>query len=100
MFKDFYESNDSVGGGVNSIDDFMSNADAALFAVKDIIDNPVNPFTQQPLTAQKENGLTIATPYIRNYRQHGKYEYRIKSNQWLHVKDNIFDPANWSAINK
>jgi len=93
MFKDFYERNDS---GINMVNDLMSNADAALFAVNGIIDNKVNPFTQQSLIAQKKNGLTITTSSGRGGRQHGKNNYRINSNQWLHVQDSIFLESNWS----
>ena len=91
LFKDF---NARGEGSININMDLMTNADAALLAVKDIINNPVNPFTQQPLLPQKENGLDIAT--VRNMQSHGKYLYRVKPSEWLHVKDNIFVESNWS----
>jgi YidC/Oxa1 family membrane protein insertase len=99
MFKDFYKHNDSdiinKRGGYNIANDFMSNADACLFTVQDLIDNPVNPFTNQPLATQKDKGLLITT--LRNLSKHNKYEYNINPNQWLHVRDNIFIESNWSA---
>ena len=91
LFKDFNVRERKMN--VNT--DFMANADAALLAVKDIFNNPKNPFTGQSLLPQKENGLDIVT--VTNLKSHGKNEYKIKSNQWLHVKDNIFIESNWSV---
>jgi hypothetical protein len=92
FIKDFYEKGDM------HIDyEFMTNADAALFAVKDVIENPVNPFTKKRLLPQKENGASIATIDALWSRNHYKFRYNINSNQWLHVKDNIFVESNWST---
>jgi len=95
LFKDFNKK-----GEINIDNKLMSNADAPLFAVKDIIKKPINLFTGLPLVSQKENGLTITTVRAFGSRTHGKYEYKINSDQWLHVKDNIFDPNNWEKAVK
>jgi len=95
FFKDFDEH-----GKIKINNELMSNADAALLAVKDIIEKPVNPFTGLTLISQKENGLTVTTIKAFGSRDHKKYEYKINSDQWLHVKDNIFDPNNWEKVGK
>ena len=80
---------------------FMTNADVPVLAAKNIISNPVNPFTKNPLTMDpKKNGVTITTNNVFMPYQHGKYQFRITDDQWVSVHDNIFDPANWSQGKK
>jgi hypothetical protein len=88
--KDF-----DAGGGFVTDKKFMTTADVPLMAIDGIIDNPVNPFTNIPLQRGKENGATITSSSIWDPTQHGKYTFKIKKDEWLHVKDNIFDPNNW-----
>jgi len=92
MIKDFNAEN------VLSVDEtFMTNADTPLLILENIIDNPVNPFTHVPLESDKAQGINIVTIGALSSHDHSKYQYRIGKNQWLYVKDNIFDPANWRA---
>jgi YidC/Oxa1 family membrane protein insertase len=82
-------------GGMNSIsmdNSFMTNADAPLLALQDIVDNPVNPFTSRRMQPDKEGGVKIAT--VR--REANEYTYNIEDNEWLSVRDNMFEPSNWS----
>ena len=94
MVKDF-----DAQGALSIDNSFMTNADAPLFALQGIIDQPLNPFTRAPLKSGKEQGVDIVTIDAVSSHQHTKYQYRVRKNQWLHVKDNIFDAANWSAPN-
>ncbi|GHV79753.1 membrane protein [Spirochaetia bacterium] len=90
MVKDF----DAKDGDALSVDDsFMTNADAALFAARGIAAE--NPFTGKTLEPVKENGVTITTIGALSTYRHSKYGYTISNDQWLHVHDTIFDPANW-----
>jgi hypothetical protein len=77
---------------------FMSNADVPLLALNGIIKDPVNPFTLKPLSHNKKDGLTITTSKIRTPGRHFSTRFRIRQNEWLHVHDNIFEPANWAKI--
>jgi hypothetical protein len=77
---------------------FMTNADTIFFALKDIVEDLVNPFTNQPLRARKSGGVNIATIGALSSYQHTKYKYNIGKDQWLHVSGNIFDPANWKKV--
>jgi YidC/Oxa1 family membrane protein insertase len=115
MVKDFYAQYDEGAGEVKhdeletgegkiagpEIDNsFMTNADAVLFALKDIVKDPVNPFTRQPLQSRKADGVNLVTISPLSSYRHTKYQYNIGKDQWLHVHDNIFDPANWEKVNK
>jgi len=92
MVKDF-----NAQGDLTVDDSFMTNADAPLLALEKIIENPVNPFTRIPLQSDKAQGIYIVTIGALGSRDHSKYQYRIGKNQWLYVKDNIFDPSNWNT---
>ncbi|GMO53357.1 MAG: YidC/Oxa1 family membrane protein insertase [Treponemataceae bacterium] len=95
MVKDF-DSNTSF----ESSPVFMTNADAALFALQDIVANPVNPFTGVPLQSDKARGIDIATIGALSTYRHSQFKYTIADDQWLHVRDDIFKPENWSAVFK
>jgi arylsulfatase A-like enzyme len=74
---------------------FMTNADAALFAARGIAEK--NPFTGKALEPDKADGIDITTIGALSTYRHSKYGYNIGADQWLHVHDSIFDPANWST---
>ena len=83
LFKDFY-SDDDLSYNYN----FMTHADVPLLAMKGIIYTPVNPFSGNPVIAEKSSGIDIATT--------GSIQFKINKDQWLHVKENIFIPSNWN----
>jgi len=66
---------------------FMTNGDVPIFAMKDLIDNPRNPFSGLPIKPEKENGIFIATS--------NQLQFKITSDQWLFVQNDIFKPENW-----
>jgi YidC/Oxa1 family membrane protein insertase len=104
MVKDFYpessHENNELTGELRIDNSFMTNADTVFFALKEIVDNPVNPFTYQPLRTYKTDGANIVTINALSSYRHTKYKYNIGKHQWLHVRENIFDPANWEKIEK
>jgi membrane protein insertase Oxa1/YidC/SpoIIIJ len=76
--------------------DFMTNADVPALALSELLDNPVNPFTGNPITTKiKDDGIFITTCHIFMANAHGKYRFSIKSNEWLYLKDSIFESSNW-----
>jgi YidC/Oxa1 family membrane protein insertase len=95
MIKDF-----NAHGGLSESDTFMTNADVPLLALAGLVDNPVNPYTAVQLQSDKDNGVMITTIDALSSYRHLKNTFNIGSNQWLHVNDNIFDPANWKTMNK
>ena len=78
----------------------MTNADVPLLALEGLVKNPVNPWTGKILQSDKSNGVCITTSHLWRTSSHFKNQYNIKPEQWLYVHDNIFDPANWSAVRK
>ena len=102
MFKDFNQTKTEL-----TIDrtTFMTNADTPLLLLngnsskaEKLIQNPVNPFTGKPLAAEKENGALICTSdrmFMPNHSS-SSYVFTVKDNQWIRVKDNIFDSSNWN----
>jgi arylsulfatase A-like enzyme len=90
MVKDF-----NAEGTPKNSDNFMTNGDVPVLALKDIIESPVNPFTKIHLQSDKDDGIVITTIGAVSTYRHNKNTYNISKNQWLYVKDNIFDPENW-----
>jgi hypothetical protein len=87
--------------GALLIDDiFMTNADVPLIALKDIVENPVNPWTGEKIISNKENGIVLTTSQLWQVDNHPKYWYDIKPDEWLHVHTNIYDPENWTQVRK
>jgi arylsulfatase A-like enzyme len=87
LVKDFNER-----GNLVTDTTFMTHGDVPVIAMEGIIDNPQNPFSGKHIKSDKENGIFITTT--------SSLEFTIKNDQWLHVHDNIFDPANWKKVKK
>jgi len=66
-------------------DEFMTNADVPTIATKDVIDDPVNPFT----------GIEI-----NNDEKYAHEQYIIASNDWIVSRNdgNTFNPARWYSV--
>jgi hypothetical protein len=81
---------------------FMTNADVPVLAVQGGIMNPPseNPFTGNPLVTAKEEGVTIATTHLWQIRKHARTTFTIKPDEWLHVRDDIFNVNNWSRVKR
>jgi len=91
LVKDFNQH-----GNLAFNNDFMTNADVPSITLRDLLENPVNPFTGNPITMEaKNNGIFITTCHIPMANAHGKYRFSIKKDEWLYLKDSIFESANW-----
>lgn len=77
---------------------FMTTADVPFLAAADIIENPVNPFSGQPIsTDEKKEGINFHVTHRFTPDVHKKNTFIIDDEVW-HVKDNIFDPENWRQV--
>jgi arylsulfatase A-like enzyme len=94
MIKDF-----NTHGALKTDNNFMTNADVPCLAVKDIVDNPTNPFTGKPLETDKKLGVYATTNHLFFAWEHGKYVFKIKPAQWFSVHDNIMQSKNWTKVN-
>lgn len=93
LYKDFY-SNDDLKTDMT----FMSNADVPTLALDGIVENPINPFTGNPVNSDtKLDGVYISTEHLY-MAEHSKSEYifTVPDDSWYHVKDNIFVDSNWT----
>ena len=77
---------------------FMSNADVPTLTFKDIVNNPVNPFTGKIVTNEaKKDGVYITSSDIfMPHHNNNEYYFNIKDDEWFNVKDNIFIDSNWT----
>jgi YidC/Oxa1 family membrane protein insertase len=75
---------------------FMTSADVPTIVTKDIIEDPVDPFTSKPFYIDKDTGIIIPTTTWMRLLGHGGYKYNFKDNEWLKVKENVFKRENWS----
>ena len=94
MVKDF----DSEG--FETIDEFMTQADVPTIAVKDVIDNAVNPFTGKEISNEEK---TLHDQYVI-----ASWDYEVTKNngnvflpsKWYAVSDNIWNLSNWRLIDE
>lgn len=93
LVKDF-----GARGEIKTDMTFMTNADVPTLALEGIVENPINPFTGNPVNSEaKADGVYITTDDIF-MPHHGKSDYifTVKDELWYHVKDNIFVDSNWT----
>jgi hypothetical protein len=93
MCKDFYSA-----GILETDNTFMSNADVPVLAMKDIIENPVNPFTGKTVSDDyKKNKLHIVVGRLNDMNDR---QYLLDPQKDYYVHGNIFEPANWEKAAK
>lgn len=94
MIKDF----DSTGFNVS--DEFMTNADTPTYAVKDIVNNPKNPFTDNPINNDEKylHPQLITTSSIWAVTKNNGNIFDTSDGEWWSVHDNIFDEKNWKKV--
>ena len=85
LVKDFMSN-----GELFTDETFMTNGDVPIIAMNELIDNPKNPFSDNPVASPKKNEAVITTASV--------LQYKIADNQWLSVHENIFDPNNWKRV--
>jgi hypothetical protein len=94
MVKDF-----NAKGGIKTDMTFMTNADVPALAMKELIENPVNPFTDNDITTtdQKNKPQLILIDRVHNRNE---TEIEINTENTYYVHDNIFDEKNWNRSEK
>ena len=82
--------------GFNISNDLMTNADVPSIACKDVIDDPVNPFTGNKIdTALKDN---FPVKIVNYNEQRETSEGNVFIAKWYQVHDNIWDKNCWEYV--
>lgn len=92
LVKDF-----NAFGVLNFDDSFMTNADTPKLALSDLVENPINPFTNKPLIlSNKDNGVLVTVDDLfMAGNSKSKYKFTVSPEKWYRIKDNIFKDENW-----
>lgn len=95
MVKDF-DSN----GTFETSSEFMTNADVPTIAFKDLVENPVNPFTGKVINNEEKTAhdqfIIMSTEYDID-KNNGT---QFMSSRWASVKENIWDMDNWTIYDE
>lgn len=95
LVKDY----DSKTGGITIDESFMTNADVPTIAMAGIIDDPVNPYTGNPINNdRKEEGPIIIVGDNYDFDADTETVFDREDIPWYSVHDNIFDAANWELL--
>ena len=91
MVKDFNST------GFHTSSEFMTNADTPSIALQGLVDDPVNPFTNNPIYQDcKAHELLIYISENNNTSVNNGTRFVDPDGYWLTVHDNIYDDDNWS----
>ena len=89
MVKDF----DSHGFNIS--DEFMTNADTPVLALNGIVDNPINPFTGNPITDQDKYDQPILISDSHQFDIEYNNGTTFLPGPWYEVNGNVLDPDSW-----
>ena len=98
MFKDFGD------GEYKESYEFMTNADTPALAVKDLVEDPVNPITGGKLDGHEKNeGVQYVTlshywSTIDEPNTADKIRFTTDDEPWYSIHDNIFEKSNWVEV--
>lgn len=96
MVKDF-----NATGPMVTSNEFMTNADTPSIALSGIVEDPINPYTGNPITddAKHEGDQTVYFTAVWNSNTHREETQFDFGDGWLYsVHDNIFDRNNWEML--
>ncbi|MCR5384068.1 MAG: hypothetical protein K6E72_05500, partial [Saccharofermentans sp.] len=92
MVKDFNAK------GFTVCDDFMTNGDTPVIATSGLIDNPVNPFTGNPITSDaKEGPQTVIFSNEADVKINNGNTF-LPGSWFVFTGGDIHDPDNWSYL--
>ena len=80
LVKDFADG--SAEKPLETSEEFMTNADVPTIAFRELINNPVNPYTGNK---------------ISNDQKYEREQYVFDLRVWLSIKDDIYDLKNWGV---
>ena len=97
MFKDFGKKGFSISN------EFMTNADTPILAMRGIINDPVDPFTGVPMDdSEKRAHNQYVTPShnsnIEGTNNADAIAFDTSDTPWYTVHDNVFDRSDWDLV--
>ena len=75
--------------------EFMTNADVPTIATKDLIQNPVNPFTNKPINSNEKTAHRQFVIRSLDWNVNVNNGKTFLPSQWCSVEDNIWDKDDW-----
>ncbi|MBR1910887.1 MAG: membrane protein insertase YidC [Treponema sp.] len=97
MVKDFNETQE-----FHSDSSFMTHSDTPALAMKDLIENPINPFTGNAIkelsTEEKNKECIISLSKANAVRTSVNNGFRISDDEWYTVHDDVFIKENWAKL--
>ncbi|MBQ9029921.1 MAG: YidC/Oxa1 family membrane protein insertase [Parasporobacterium sp.] len=95
MVKDFEAAEYTVS------DEFMTTADVPYLAMKDLIDDPVNPYTGQPITEElHKDTYPITSSHNWNIFENGGNVFDTSDGAWWVNHGNIYDKSAWEKLDE
>lgn len=95
MVKDF------GAHGFATSDEFMTNGDTPTLALRDIVADPINPATGNPVNSDEKTAheqlITTSGKWDVRESQAGTV-FDTSDGLWYSVHDSIFDPNNWAEL--
>ena len=79
-------------------DEFMTNADTPVLAFKDLIINPVNPYTGNVINSDYKNEPEQYVMYSTEWRTKDNNGNTFNPGQWFSVHDDVRDVNNWTYL--
>ena len=89
MVKDFDAQ------GFTQSRDFMTNADVPSLALAGLVENPINPFTGNPVDMEEKTAHKQYIPLSFQWQLSSQLPNTFAPSQWAAVQDNIWDMDNW-----
>lgn len=94
MVKDFESE------GFTTSDTFMTNGDVPTLAVKDLIDDPRNPFTGKALDSSEKEAPVQYIFSSRKWNVDNNNGNTFLPGKWYSVHDDMRDKDNWEIVAK
>ena len=93
LIKDFGSTNFSTSN------EFMTLADIPTFATRDVIHDPINPFTGNPINSDRKNSA-IQVTFSKNWNTdtNNGTVFDTSDSHIYSVHDNIFEAENWELV--
>ncbi len=86
--------------GFHVDDRFMTGADVPTLALKDVIKEPVNPFTGNRIDDEAMKETDPELMVVVNWHIEENNGYKFEEAPYYTVKDNVFNPKNWRFLGR